>query len=71
MKKLWAVMGTWVPYVRITTPTTSGTALADARAANSAHRGGLGTITVKLRIQTATHDRPHGGAVSYPLTSRY
>jgi len=47
-----------VRFIAITKPTVSGTEAADASAAASALRGGLGIITVKLDIHTATHDRP-------------
>src|SRR5215510_14466521 len=58
MKKRTAEIRTEVRSIAITKPTVSGTEAADASAAASALRGGLGIITVKLDIHTATHDRP-------------
>src|SRR5262249_16503072 len=71
MKNWTAEIPGEVRFVAITKPTTSGTEAADASAAASALRGGLGIITVKLDIQTATQDRPiHGLSPAYRLTSR-
>src|SRR5256884_5484979 len=41
----------------IMSPMTTGTELTDARAANTARRGGVGTTTVNRTIHTATHER--------------
>lgn len=40
-------------------PTTTGTALTEARAAISARRGGVGTTTVNSTTQTATQESPN------------
>ena len=39
-------------------PMRTGTELTDARAANTARRGGVGTTTVNSTIHTATHESP-------------
>ncbi len=36
----------------------TGTELTEARAANTARRGGVGTTTVNSTIHTATHESP-------------
>src|SRR5262245_26854005 len=40
------------------TDTITGTDVTEARAAITAYRGSVGTTTLKIRTQTATHDRP-------------
>ena len=39
-------------------PMTTGTELTDARAANTARSGEVGTTTVNSTIHTATHESP-------------
>ena len=43
----------------IMSPMTPGTALTDARAANTARRGEVGTTTVNSTTQTATQESPN------------
>ena len=38
--------------------TIAGTAVTEARAATTVYRGGVGTTTLNIEIQTATQDNP-------------
>ena len=38
--------------------TIAGTAVTEARAATTAYRGGVGTTTLNIDVQTATQDNP-------------